>query len=744
MLHSTSFSRRSRLEKQTDTLVTTISKWKDGTTSTKQKRNLSLSKCSHMNCQPMFAIIGTCLCYLSIGLLNGYYKLDNYFYSYFIYHNPSFTNYKLFDGQYEVNLDLLSKILCISFYIIEIISGLISSFFMSPKLGLLKMICLSSIILLASYGFSYKYCNNPIVCVITCSIIPSFGIGIISLLPLTYLLQASFFLSQQIFNITSCNISQSAIPRIYAGKIGFYCCCMFVSFGTGLFVYDEIIISLINPNNITLYPYNNGYNNNNINNVMKQLQMSMLYTGILMFCLLIISSGLIYLSSITPKTATTMALQQRKQRMSQIQSPMNYNYIQSSPKHEHKNTKHEHTIYTPKSAKLNFCDLESSLRKKHIYLIQQKFSSLKSRKLTYIKYLLDAGNNIHTLIPTPISSPNISSFKSKSRSNIFSSAPLTTEHNSLNNNDINDDEMRHDNILNINLNDSESMMQNSMSSEHAPPIYENEHCNHENILLNSNSITSREISSTNECESRTDHKIENRISDVQEEDSKEQNITLARTVSLLDSRKKLYNAKWYDNQILLLKSNPNLMFDNFDDCIGSKTLNQCGNKENNINYNIDNLYRKLTKNYDSLFMISTLKFWHLWIIQFCSSFVLIFTVIEWKSFGKNYLNINNNFLLNMTFAFAYSFAIFGHLYYGYFLDSFVHNKLLFLAQNVRTKRIDILRYRKYWKDIEIVIGFMLHFMLTIVYGILYIWLNYYNHIYSQLMYLIFSILIFLC
>ena len=233
------------------------------------------------------------------------------------------------------------------------------------------------------------------------------------------------FLSQQIFNITSLNISQSAIPRLYAGKIGFYCCLMFTSFGVGLFLYDEFIIYLINPNAEELLPGNKG----DIHLIMDDMKSTFLLTGILIFGLLIIADGLIYLSSITPKFTTSYDayLQQRStENYGFGRSPMiNYNYIQGSPKSKRRRKRkrknkygddsredltsrdNEYEISTPNQAG---SEVYSSVRREKIYKIQQKFKSLKSPKLTYVKYLLDAGNNIHELIPTPITTPGMYSF----------------------------------------------------------------------------------------------------------------------------------------------------------------------------------------------------------------------------------------------------------------------------------------------------------------------------------------------
>ena len=266
-----------------------------------------------------------------------------------------------------------------------------------------------------SMSLSYMYCSDPTICIVTCGIIPAFGIGITALLPMTYLLQASFFLSQQIFNITSYNISQCAIPRLYAGKIGFICCLMFTSFGMGLFVYDQLIMILINPNNLSLYPENEV---NDLQSVMDNFQMTILITGILMFCLLILANLLVYLSSITPKRKTSFKTYERQKLTENLKSNasplINYKYIQSSPQQKRtmvtsKSFEYENIESPSTLQKVNETpyEIQSSLRRKQLHEIRQKFESLKSPKLTYLKYILDAGNNINDLLPSPINTPGL-------------------------------------------------------------------------------------------------------------------------------------------------------------------------------------------------------------------------------------------------------------------------------------------------------------------------------------------------
>ena len=358
--------------------------------------------------------------------------------------------------------------------------------------------------------------------------------------------------------------------------------------------------------------------------------------------------------------------------------------------------------------------------------------------------------------------------KTKLKTKVYSSAPVLTMEEDIDFQDtfkghqspqfhgIHEDELLTE-LHNESLTESESMMRKSTLSIN------------NDLLQAPLSLHGRDTSMLSRSENK---EIEPESIDIKDEGNdtindieEDEDLTLAQTVSMLDSRKQRYNAKWYDNQILLLKSNPNLMFDSIDhnkatpqrNMTRSRTLPNTpriginvNNKSNGINSsvrsdkNVSKLYRRLTKNYHSSFMLKTWKFWHLWSMTFCSSFVLLFTVIEWKDFGETYLHIQDGSYLSMVFIFSYSFAIFGHLYYGYLFDTFAQNKILYLAFNTLTRNIDIIRYVRYWRDIEIVVGYLLHLVLAIVFGFLYIWLICFDHVHTEWIYFISSIVIFIC
>ena len=134
------------------------------------------------------SVVAGSIFYLAVGAGNGLLAFNGYFESYLIYSNHS---------THIFSTSQCNLLIVLSFFLFESIAMIIGSFIFAPICGLLLTMIISCLTITIGSILSYLYCQYGELCIITLGILPGTGIGLSLILPLTYLLQSSFFIGQQ-------------------------------------------------------------------------------------------------------------------------------------------------------------------------------------------------------------------------------------------------------------------------------------------------------------------------------------------------------------------------------------------------------------------------------------------------------------------------------------------------------------------------------------------------------------------